>query len=451
MELIEGRPLDELIPSSGMPVDQALAFAIEHCARSRSGPSRRHRASRPQAVQRHGDRRGHGQTSRFWACQAVGNARPPAREPIPSPWPRVSREDRSDCRHHRLHVAGAGPGQASRRAQRSIQLRHDAVRNVDGQASLPRRQPRRDADGYSAMRSRAPSAPSRRRLTNSTVWWPAACASRRSAGSRQRPICGWRSKKSSKNRPAAGRGRRAASQHVPGLDGRRPRLPWWRWLHPCIGRRGPSVFRSPRSPADYLRVRHGSHARAVSRWQTAGLCLRPLRRRIARPLDPTRRPVEIPTASPRRWESYPIPSSRPMEPGCCSSAAPPSSKSPPWADRPAGYSKMPGPLPSRRSVRLPSSTPRNGAATDPFRSRPRPAVRRASGSRCGSGAPRAWSPDGRRLAFIGLCGNDYGIFVVAPRRGCGRSKYRASRSDQAASNSSRHTRTVVPGRTLKEA
>jgi serine/threonine protein kinase len=37
-------------------------------------------------------------------------------------------------------------------------------------------------------------------------------------------------------------------------------------------------------------------------------------------------------------------------------------------------------------------------------------------SDCGSSAPPGWSPDGQRLAFIGTCGKDFGIFV-APRQG----------------------------------
>ena len=37
-------------------------------------------------------------------------------------------------------------------------------------------------------------------------------------------------------------------------------------------------------------------------------------------------------------------------------------------------------------------------------------------SDCGSGAPPGWSSDGQRLAFVGVCGNEEGIFV-APRHG----------------------------------
>jgi serine/threonine protein kinase len=44
-------------------------------------------------------------------------------------------------------------------------------------------------------------------------------------------------------------------------------------------------------------------------------------------------------------------------------------------------------------------------------------------SECGAGAPPGWSPDGRRLAFVGTCGKDYGIFV-APREGGARVKIR---------------------------
>ena len=54
MELVDGKPLNEVIPRQGMRLTEALRVAVRNGRRARRGARRRHRSPGPEARQRHG-------------------------------------------------------------------------------------------------------------------------------------------------------------------------------------------------------------------------------------------------------------------------------------------------------------------------------------------------------------------------------------------------------------
>ena len=155
MEYVAGKTLTDLIPHGrhGGGEDAALRRADRRCAGRRA--RRRHRASRPEAGQRDGDRVGPGEGSGFRPGQADH-----ARRSSPTRRSRWRARDGGgrDPRHRQLHVAGAGAGRQDRCAQRHLLLRLADVRNGDGQQALSRTLRRlATLDGDSARRGAADS------------------------------------------------------------------------------------------------------------------------------------------------------------------------------------------------------------------------------------------------------------------------------------------------------
>ncbi len=72
MELVEGKPLNDLIPAGGLPLDALLRMPCRS-ATPRGGTPARHHAPRPEAGQHHGGSGRPGEGARFRPRQGAGS------------------------------------------------------------------------------------------------------------------------------------------------------------------------------------------------------------------------------------------------------------------------------------------------------------------------------------------------------------------------------------------
>ena len=226
MELVEGEPLDRLIPETGLPLERILGHRHDTRRGPRRRPRERHRPPRSEARQRHGDdgRARQGPRLRPRQGRGLGRRRPGRL--------RAAHRD-ADPRGRRdgdgaVHVTGAGLGPNGGPPERHL---------------LPGRHPLRDGDRAAALRGRIVR---RARLVD-----PArrATAARRAAG-----------------RPAGGSG--AGDRRLPGEEHRGPGR-----LGPCpprdAGRRaqraavGPDRSGPGLAPRDHGRLRRDPRRRGL--------------------------------------------------------------------------------------------------------------------------------------------------------------------------------------------
>ena len=135
MQLVEGEPLDRVVPEGGLPGEAG--------PRDRHGPGRGagrrsrqgHRPPGPEARQRHGDEGRTGQGPGFRAGQdhpGRRRGRPRLGDGHRRPDPR-GRGDGDGA----VHVPGAGFGPEGRPADRHLLTGHPALRDGDGTSALP--------------------------------------------------------------------------------------------------------------------------------------------------------------------------------------------------------------------------------------------------------------------------------------------------------------------------
>ena len=115
MEHIVGKPLSELIPRSGMRVNDAICSRDPHRRRSRKSPQCRYRPPRSEACQSDRDGRWKPEVARFWRGQARGSRSRRRPQNL-----RAGREHGVDgakryCRNHLVYVTGTGRRPGGRR------------------------------------------------------------------------------------------------------------------------------------------------------------------------------------------------------------------------------------------------------------------------------------------------------------------------------------------------
>ena len=137
MELVEGQPLDALIPPAGLPLARFLELALPLADALDGRASEADHASRSETGQRDGARRdGRVKVLDFGLARVA--------------WPAADAPDhRSDAagadhaghhrRHDAVHVAGADRGQDARSPDGSVLARRDVPRDADGVAAVHRR------------------------------------------------------------------------------------------------------------------------------------------------------------------------------------------------------------------------------------------------------------------------------------------------------------------------
>ena len=107
MELVEGRPLTDVIPRGRLPLDALLRIGIAHQRRDCRGAAARHHPSRLEARQRDGDRRRPGEGARLRSREAarpeIAAAGDDARDarPASSPAKAASSAPSPTCRRSR--------------------------------------------------------------------------------------------------------------------------------------------------------------------------------------------------------------------------------------------------------------------------------------------------------------------------------------------------------------
>ncbi len=132
MEYVAGKTLDELIPRKGMRLSLALKYAVQIAdALARAhGAGIIHRDLKPSNVMV--DEHGLAKVLDFGLAKLTELSGPEAETAA------TRTKGGHDHWYCRLHVPGAGRGQAHRHALRHLQLRIHALRDADGTACVPR-------------------------------------------------------------------------------------------------------------------------------------------------------------------------------------------------------------------------------------------------------------------------------------------------------------------------
>ena len=137
MELVEGKPLDRLIPSGGLPIDRLLDGGRAAGGRAGRGARQGHRASRSEARERDGD----GRRAREGARLRSGQGRRVAAAPGTDAETMVQTSEGVVMGTVAVHVARAGGRAPSRSSDGRVFPGRDAPRTGNGRAALPGLEP----------------------------------------------------------------------------------------------------------------------------------------------------------------------------------------------------------------------------------------------------------------------------------------------------------------------
>ncbi|MEZ5313306.1 MAG: protein kinase [Thermoanaerobaculia bacterium] len=199
MELVPGLTLAERMAAGALPLEETLSSRARSPRRSRRR-TRRDRPPRPQAAERQGHRRRHGEGARLRARQGDGGARQHGGRrrrafaddhELADAHRRARDPARCDPRHGGLHGARTGGRRRRRPARRHLGVRRRALRDALGAPAVRGRdglaRPRRGAQGRTGFRR----APRRHAAADRGASSAAACARRRVSACRRSATRGW--------------------------------------------------------------------------------------------------------------------------------------------------------------------------------------------------------------------------------------------------------------------